>query len=429
MMNPNGGSRGNGHDKGRLETMLQRGLVKRTLVKRALVNGILGGAGAAVLSAVLAAAAMVAVAHAQDAYVIGVTGAMTGPPASTNAPPIEGLRLYVDRLNSSGGVNGKKVQLITLDDQAEPSKAAANAKRLLTQDHVILLILSSLSSTYAPVVAETKRANVPLMFMGAVCPKEVYPPAEALQFCTTAYAGGYDSRATLAFIKETAKAPVRLGFAAMAIPLSRGEIDYAEEQSKIMGMTPVDKEVIPPPTADYTPFATKLKDADPDWVFSWAPWVTEVRTFEALRRLAWQGNYIAWSHIEAESELARVKDPELYVIGANSLFQENLPVHKEIADEVKKGSVSYPAEQMTEGWIGGLVLEAALKAAGWPADAGKLRAALENVKVDTKGLRGGPIEWSKDNHFRTRQYYRVYRWDETKSAIVQAKDWVAYDVR
>src|SRR5205085_814836 len=97
------------------------------------------------------------------------------------------------------------------DDQAEPSKAATNAKRLLTQDNISLLILSSLSSTYAPVIAESKRANVPLMFMGAVCPKEVYPPAEALQFCTTAYAGGYDSRATLAFIKETAKEPVRLG--------------------------------------------------------------------------------------------------------------------------------------------------------------------------------------------------------------------------
>jgi branched-chain amino acid transport system substrate-binding protein len=413
---------------------VKRAFVKRTLGKRPpgeappILSAVVFVVLLAVLVVVLAAAAMVAVAQAQDAYVIGVTGAMTGPPASTNAPPIEGLRLYVDRVNSLGGVNGKKIQLIALDDQAEPSKAAANAKRLLTQDNVILLILSSLSSTYAPVVAETKRANVPLMFMGAVCPKEVYPPAEALQFCTTAYAGGYDSRATLAFIKETAKEPVRLGLAAMAIPLSRGEIDYAEEQSRIMGMTPVDKEVIPPPTADYTPFATKLKDANPSWVFSWAPWITEVRTFEALRRLAWPGSYIAWSHIEAESELARVRDPELYVIGANSLFQDNLPVHKEIADEVRKGRVSYPAEQMTEGWIGGMVLEAALKAAGSRADAGNLRAALESVKVDTKGLRGGPIEWSKDNHFRTRQYYRVYRWDEAKSAIVQAKDWVSYDV-
>ena len=383
----------------------------------------------AISAALLAMGAMITVADAQDAYVVGVTGALTGPPASTNAPPIEGLRVYVERLNAAGGVNGKKITLIVLDDQAEPSKAAANAKRLLTQDNVSLLILSSLSSTYAPVVAESKRANVPLMFMGAVCPKEVYPPADALEFCTTAYAGGYDSRATLAFIKETAKAPVRLGLVAMAIPLSRGEIDYAEEQAKTIGMTSVDKEVIPPPTADYTPFATKLKEANASWVFSWAPWVTQVRTFEALRRLAWAGDYISWAHIEAEGELARLKDPRLYVIGANSLFQDDLPVHREIIEEVKKSSARYPAQQMTEGWIGGLVLEAALKSAGWPVDAVKLRAALENVKVDTKGLRGGPIEWTRDNHFRARQYYRVYRWDDARSAIVQAKDWVGYDVK
>src|SRR5262245_28389049 len=290
-------------------------------------------------------------AGAQDAYVVGVSGALTGPSAGTNAPPIEGLRLYVDRLNAAGGVNGKKIQLTVLDDQGEPSKAAANTKRLLTQDNASLLILSSLSSTSAPVIAETKRANVALMLMGAVCPKEVYPPADLLQFCTTAYAGGYDSRATLAFIKETAKEPVRIGFAAMAIPLSRGEIDYAEEQAKTMGMTPVDKEVIPPPTPHYAPFATKLKDANPTWIFSWAPWVTQVKTFEALRRLGWQGDYITSAHIEAEAELARLRDGKFYIIGANTLFQDNLPIHKLIIEEAKKGSLRYPPEQLTEGWV------------------------------------------------------------------------------
>src|SRR5438874_13334416 len=326
-----------------------------------MIKRILLGSGAAAL----AITAQIAAVHAQDAYVIGVTGALTGPAAGTNGPPIEGLRLYVDRLNAAGGINGKKIQLTVLDDQGEPSKAAANAKRLLTQDNVSLLVLSSLSSTFAPVIAETKRANVALMLMGAVCPKEVYPPADLLQFCTTAYAGGYDSRATLTFIKETAREPVRIGFAAMAIPLSRGEIDYAEGEAKAMGMTPVDKEVIPPPSADYTPFATKLKDANPNWIFSWAPWVTQVKTFEALRRLGWEGDYITWAHIEAESELARLKDGKFYVIGANALFQDNLPIHKQIIEEAKKANIRYPAEQMTEGWIGGLVLEAVLKAGGW----------------------------------------------------------------
>ena len=67
------------------------------------------------------------------------------------------------------------------------SKAAADATKLLSQDRAILLVNSSLSSTYAPMVAEAKRANVPLFFAGAVCPKETYPPADPLQFCSTAF--------------------------------------------------------------------------------------------------------------------------------------------------------------------------------------------------------------------------------------------------
>jgi ABC-type branched-subunit amino acid transport system substrate-binding protein len=375
------------------------------------------------------AAALALPAAAQDAYVIGLTGALTGPPSSTYAPAVEALRLYVERVNAAGGVNGKQIKLILQDDSAEPSKAAANTKKLLTQDNVVLMINASLSSTYAPVVAETKRASVPLLFASGVCPKEVYPPADPLQFCTTAYAANYDSRATLDFVHATAQAPVRVGFSAMAIPLSRGEIDYAEGLAKTMGMTPVDKEVIPPPTADYTPFATKLKDADPNWVYSWAPWVTEVRTLEALRKLGWDGDYIAWGHLEAERELARLKDDKLFAIGANAFFQDNLPIQKEIADAVAKGNVKYPAREMAEGWIAGMVVEAALKGAGWPADAAKIQNSMEALKVDTKGLRGGPIEWTKDNHFRTQQYYRVYRWDGAKSAIVQAQDWKGYEVK
>jgi branched-chain amino acid transport system substrate-binding protein len=381
----------------------------------------------------VAAAAVAALiawpAAAQDAYVIGLTGALTGPPASTYAPAVEALRVYIERINATGGINGKKVNLILQDDSAEPGKATANAEKLIAQDNVILIMNASLSSTYAPVVAEAKRAGVPILFASSVCPKDVYPPAQPLEFCSTAFAANYDSRATLAFIKETAKEPVKIGFSAMAIPLSRGEMDFAEQQAPGLGMTVVGKEVIPPPTPDYTPFATKLMDSGANWVFSWAPWVTQVRTLEALRRLGWQGEYIAWAHIEAEGELARLKDGKFYVIGANALFQDELPIHKEIAEAAQKAGVQYPPQQMAEGWIAGMVIEAALKATGWPASTDKLAAAMSNLKVDTKGLRGGPIGWTKDNHFRTHQYYRVYAWDGAKNAIVRVKDWTAFEVK
>jgi branched-chain amino acid transport system substrate-binding protein len=374
-------------------------------------------------------AGLMGTAGAQDAYVIGVTSALTGPPASTYAPAMDALRIYLDGVNARGGINGKKINLVIQDDSAEPSKAVANVKKLVSQDNAILLVNASLSSTYAPVIAESRNAKIPLLFASGVCPKEVYPPANELQFCTTAYAANFDSRAALSFVKETAKEPVKIGFSAMAIPLSRGEMEFAAKLAPEVGMTALGIQVVPPPTPDYTPFATNLKDSGANWVFSWAPWVTQVRTFEALRRLGWQGDYVTWAHLEAEGELKRIKDGKLYVVGANALFEDDLPIQKEIAEAVKKAGSKYPPEQMAEGWIAGMVIEAALRGAKQPVTAATLRDSMENLKVDTKGLRGGPIEWTKDNHFRTKQFYRVYKWDPASNKIVRAKDWFSYDVK
>jgi len=374
------------------------------------------------------AALLMGTAAAQDAYVVGVTGAMTGPQAGILAPVVEMAGAYVNHINSRGGINGKQVRLIVADDQGEPSRAAANAKKLLSQDKAVLLLNTSVSSTYAPVVAESKRAGVPLYFAGAVCPKETYPPADPLQFCSTAFGATLDSQAALAFIGKNSKEAVRLGLAAMAIPVSRGEIDYAEGLAKQLGMTPVDKEITPPPTPDYTPFATKLKDANPNWIWAWSPWFAQVRTYEAMRRLGWQGRYLTWAHLNAEEELARIKDPDFYVIGTNAFFEDNLPIQAEIRAVAHRGNVKYPVTYLTEGYIVGLVIETALKNAGWPPTPQKVAGAMSKLKVDLKGLRGGPLEWTQDNHFRTRQHYRVWHWDAQKNAVARVQDWQAIDV-
>ena len=80
--------------------------------------------------AALAAFSFTATPWAQDAYVVGLSGAITGPNADAYAPPVESVRLYIDQLNQRGGVNGKPVRLIVGDNQGEPSKAAADAKKL-----------------------------------------------------------------------------------------------------------------------------------------------------------------------------------------------------------------------------------------------------------------------------------------------------------
>ena len=369
-------------------------------------------------------------ATAKDAYQVGITMAITGPGAGTYGPMKDAIDLYFKELNAKGGVNGHPVNIIFEDNAAQPSKAAAQAKKLVTQDKVDLLINASLSSTYAPVIKIAKQYNVPILFSGGVCPKDVYPPnADSNQFCSTAYAAQYDSRFALAFIKEEAKGPAKLGLAAMNIPVSRGEIDFAEKLAPSLGIEPVDKEIIPPPTPDYTPFATKIKNAGANWGYSWAPWVTQVRTFEALRKLGWQGKYLAYGHVNAEEELERLKDDGFYVFGTNAFFVDNSPAHQKIKSGSIKEKTIHPYHKLTEGWIASMVLEAIFKGTPWPASPDKVRESMNQINLDMQGLKGGPIVWTMNNHYRTTTFYRVYRWDSQKNGIVTVKDWTTLEVK
>lgn len=380
------------------------------------------------LSALFALAMTAASALGQD-YVVGMTAALTGPASGTYAPPVAAMRLYIDRLNKSGGVNGHLIKLILEDDQGEASRAGANAKRLLTEDNLLLLMNASLSSTYPPMVSAAQRAGVPLWFALGICPKEVYPPAAEGQFCTTQFGARYDTRAAFDFVKQKAAGGnVRMGIIALSIPVSRSEADFAFEHAKQMGFDAVAEEIAPPTTPDYTPFASRLMAATPNWIYSWGPWFMQSKVFEALRKLGWQGDFICSAQPEAELDLARIKDPRLYVVGPNGLIAENSPAQREIIKAAQAANLPYPPTQLVEGWIAGRVLETALKQAGWPATPEKIKAAFSNLDVDLTGLRGGSLKLTNDNHFRAKQFYRVLHWNPETNKVNVAKDWFSYDV-
>lgn len=64
---------------------------------------------------------------------IGQSVPLTGPGASLAVPFHQGAKMYFDRVNASGGVNGRKIELVTLDDTGNPTTAAANTTKLLEQ--------------------------------------------------------------------------------------------------------------------------------------------------------------------------------------------------------------------------------------------------------------------------------------------------------
>jgi len=69
----------------------------------------------------------------KTSVVIGQSIALTGPGSQLANAFHDGAKLYFDRLNAAGGVNGRKIDLVTLDDRGNAKTTAENTKKLLEQ--------------------------------------------------------------------------------------------------------------------------------------------------------------------------------------------------------------------------------------------------------------------------------------------------------
>ena len=64
---------------------------------------------------------------------------MTGPQSSTGIDMWHGAELMADKINAAGGVLGKHLQLVQIDDRADPTTAVATARRAISQ-HIAAVI-------------------------------------------------------------------------------------------------------------------------------------------------------------------------------------------------------------------------------------------------------------------------------------------------
>ena len=69
---------------------------------------------------------------------IGQTSAFSGPVASGVKEGTDGAKVYLDFINDRGGVNGQKIELLTLDDKLDAKLAAENAQKLIDKGAVAL---------------------------------------------------------------------------------------------------------------------------------------------------------------------------------------------------------------------------------------------------------------------------------------------------
>jgi len=112
---------------------------------------------------VLAGAASVTNAQAQQPIRIGIGIAQTGALAGGGKSALLALRMWVDDVNARGGLLGRKVELIAYDDQSSPSTTPGIYAKLLDIDKVDLLIAPYGTVPTAPIMPLVKQRNLLLM--------------------------------------------------------------------------------------------------------------------------------------------------------------------------------------------------------------------------------------------------------------------------
>jgi branched-chain amino acid transport system substrate-binding protein len=109
----------------------------------------------------LAAFGALAPAAARADINIGVTLSATGPAASLGIPEKNTIELLPKTLG------GEKVNWIVLDDASDTTKAVQNAKKLITEDKVDVLVGSTITPNSLAMVDTAADAETPMISMAA----------------------------------------------------------------------------------------------------------------------------------------------------------------------------------------------------------------------------------------------------------------------
>ena len=116
------------------------------------------------LLAIAAAAWLVAAsAAAQSPIVVHHIGPLTGVLAASNKEALDGAKLYLDSLNARGGVQGRPVQMQTLDDAQDPKRTVEHINKLLAANQLLALMMPRTTPSTEAMLPLSAQHGVPVI--------------------------------------------------------------------------------------------------------------------------------------------------------------------------------------------------------------------------------------------------------------------------
>ena len=344
-----------------------------------------------VLALTLCLAAPLAVAQ----IVVGQTSGFTGAVASGVKENTDGAKLYFDHVNATGGVNGQKIQLVSLDDKFDPKLAAENAKKLITEHNATVLFLNRGTPHTQAIIPLLEQYKVPL----------VAPSTGAMVLHTPVHPWIFNVRAP--YQKETERAVqhlVSIGVTRIAVAhvddsfgadCATGALrgfDKAHMRAAFVLKFDRDK-------PDFAPIAAGVRKLDIQALVLIGSAAAVTEGTRQLRLAGSKATVVTVSNNASGGFIKMMGDYGRGTIVTQVFPYErslSAPIVKEAYDLALAAGMTEVTPAMLEGYAGAKVLVEGLKRAGKDPSRQKLRDALENMgRVNIGGLE---VTYSAKSH-------------------------------
>jgi len=220
----------------------------------------------------------------KDQVVVGTSVALSGTLAYMGKAIEEGMKVYFDEVNQKGGVNGRKIRLITYDDEFKPAKTVANAKLLVERDNALALVGVLGTPTVLAAYEYLQEKRVPMIGALSISDAVSTPPRDLIYALPSP-----QSTEAAAYIDYAVK---NLNAKRVAIlyqndSWGKPAMEVAEKRLATHGMKVVESQTFERLATDLTSQVFRLKEANPDVVIVYALGQQAASFFKAAEKLSW----------------------------------------------------------------------------------------------------------------------------------------------
>ncbi len=323
--------------------------------------------------------------HAQ--ILIGQTAGFSGPVAAGVQETTQGAKLYIDAINAKGGVNGQKIELISLDDKFEPKLAAENARKLIQEQNVAAMFLNRGTPHTEAIIPLLEAHGVPL----------VGPSTGAMTLHQPVRKHVFNVRAT--YQREAEKAIAHLA----TIGVTRIAVVYVDDSFGLDGLagaqkglaaarlTPVVLEKFDRAKPDFSKIAPAIAKSGAQTVMMIASGAAVVDGMKAIHAAGSHPQIVTLSNNASGGFVKSLGEQARGVVVTQVLPQSvSFSFVKEASDLARAKNINELSPAMLEGFASAKVLVEALRRAGSKPSRERIQSALEGLgKFDIGGLEVG----------------------------------------